>query len=162
MYYVSLIYSSKKISQKPIANYQCWQLQIYLLLLAHHPDDRKQLMVFISDYYSGLLKILIINILKNYIKKYLLYVILCTNFYIFSNSIIKLLAEQKATFQEVQKSMSQMKHDIKSVKKLNTKIQKEETVKLDLNLPIVNEEQLTENEELLKIQENAKAFVSLT
>ena len=90
----------------------------------------------------------------------MLYYVLTFTF--LDNSIIKLLAEQKATLQEVQKTMSQMKHDIKSVKKLITKIQKEETVRLDLNLPIVNEEQLTETEELLKIQGNAEAFVSLT
>ena len=52
--------------------------------------------------------------------------------YFLNNSIIKLLAEQKATLQEVQKSMSQMKHDLKSVNKSITKIQKEETVEMRL------------------------------
>ena len=52
--------------------------------------------------------------------------------YFLNKSIIKLLAEQKATLQEVQKSMSQMKHDLKSVNKSITKIQKEETVEMRL------------------------------
>ena len=52
--------------------------------------------------------------------------------YFLNNSIIKLLAEQKATLQEVQKSMSQMKHDLKPVNKSITKIQKEETVEMRL------------------------------
>ena len=36
--------------------------------------------------------------------------------YFLNNSIIKLLAEQKATLQEVQKSMSQMKHDLNPIR----------------------------------------------
>ena len=52
--------------------------------------------------------------------------------YFLNNSIIKLLAEQKTTLQEVQKSMSQIKHDLKSVNNSITKIQKEETVEMRL------------------------------
>ena len=57
---------------------------------------------------------------------------LCYTMYFLNNSIIKLLAEQKATLQEVQKSMSQMKHDLMFVNKSITKIQKEEAVVMRL------------------------------